>query len=71
MMVRELADWQPDRYEAVARWPLREALLAYAERIKRSAREQYDQAMLIWAALAPHSKKATQPDLPAILREQH
>ena len=68
-MVRELSNWDPARYAAVARWPLREALLAYLERIRASARAQYDQAMLIWAALAPHAKNARQPDLPAILKD--
>lgn len=69
-MVRELADWNPALYRAVERWPLREALLAYLERIRASARAQYDQAMLIWAALAPHAKNARQPDLPPILKER-
>jgi hypothetical protein len=68
-MVRDLADWNPALYGAVARWPLREALLAYVERIKASARAQYDQAMLIWAALAPHAKNSRQPDLPPILKD--
>ncbi len=65
--MRELADWSPDRYDAVLRWPLREALLAYIERLKASARQLYDRDLLIWAILAPYSKDARAPKLPEIL----
>lgn len=68
-MVRELADWDPERAQVVLRWPLREALLAYVERLKAHAQAQYEHAMLLWASIAPYAKGARQPDLPAILKD--
>lgn len=70
-MVRELADWDPMRARRVLRWPLREALLGYVEQIKRSAQERHDQAMLVWASIAPYAKERIgAPDVPAILKAE-
>jgi hypothetical protein len=52
----------------VARWPIREALLAYLEALKQDALEAYRQARLEYAVVSPWSKKAEPPDLPEILR---
>jgi hypothetical protein len=69
-MVRELAGWDPIRAQReVVRWPLREALLAYAERLKELAQARHDVAMQVWASIAPYAKKETgPPDVPAILK---
>ena len=68
--MRGLAGWDPGRYAAVARWPLREALWAWHERIKREAFEQWRFEMLRWSLLAPHSKKPGDPPKePRILQE--
>ena len=69
-MVRELADYQPDRIAAVLRWPLREALIGYREKMLASARRAYQHELTMWTAIAPHSaKKIEAPKPPAILRE--
>jgi len=69
-MVRELAAYQPDLIEAVLRWPLREALIGYREKMLASARAAYSHELSMWAAIAPHSsKKMEPPKPPAILRE--
>ena len=68
-MVRELAGWDPERAKTVIRWPLREALLAYVARLQKQAWESYRFESLIWAVLAPHAKKKTDPPkLPQILK---
>ena len=69
-MVRELAEYQPDRIEAVMRWPLREALISYREKMIASARRAYQHELTLWSAIAPHSaKRMDPPAVPAILRE--
>lgn len=69
-MVRELAEYQPDRIEAVLRWPLREACIGYKEKMLASARAQYKHELALWASIAPHSaKKSEPPKPPAILRQ--
>lgn len=69
-MVRELADYQPDRIAAVLRWPLREACIGYRERMLASARAAYKHELSLWASIAPHSaKKSEPPKPPSILRE--
>lgn len=51
------------------RWPVREGLLRYAYILKERARKAYEIDLLVWAALAPHSKKQLQPPrAPEILR---
>lgn len=69
-MVRELADYQLERFPAVLRWPMREALIAYRMRMRAIALHDWERELATWAALAPHSrKKSTAPVPPAILRE--
>lgn len=49
-------------------YTLRDGLTAYVEILKDDARHQYRTDVLIWATLAPHQKKASQPPaLPPIL----
>jgi len=69
-MVRELADYRPEGVPAVLRWPIREALIAYRVRVRASALHDYERDLAIWAAIAPHSgKKSDPPRPPPILRE--
>jgi hypothetical protein len=69
-MVRELANYRVDGLAAVLRWPMREALIAYRVRVRASALHDYERELSIWAAIAPHSpKKSEPPKPPAILRE--
>lgn len=68
--MRELADWQPDQYARITAWPLREAVLAFEQRLKRQARADYSAALLRYAVLAPHLADARDrraPEPPAIL----
>ena len=68
-MVRELAGWDPDRAKTIIRWPIREALLAYIARFKEEALKAFRFESLMWAVLAPHAKKKTDPPkIPAILK---
>lgn len=68
-MVRELADYDYDRYEAVLRWPMREAFEAMVHRIRQKAMEAYRHEQLVWALIAPHAKKQPKPpELPKILK---
>lgn len=55
--VRELADYDPDRYGVIADRPLREVLLAWVAAKRRDAREQYRHDLQVWAALAPYQEK--------------
>jgi hypothetical protein len=54
----------------VARWPLREALLAYVARMKEEAIVSHRHETLVWAFLAPYQKKSSKPPpVPRILRK--
>ena len=67
-MVRELADYDPQRARVVYRWPLREACLAYRARMRAAAAADYRHELAVWAAIAPHSsKRLDAPKPPAIL----
>lgn len=68
-MVRELADYQVDRYEAVSRWPLAECLAAYEARLTRHAARHYQLALITWAIGAQAGSKARQPERPAVLKD--
>lgn len=58
-----------DRALRVTRWPIREAMLAYLDMMRRQALEDYRVEYQVWAALAPHAaKKMDPPKKPAILR---
>jgi hypothetical protein len=63
-MVRELADFDPRRMREVARWGLRDALIAFVHRIREQARVQYRHDLLVWASTAPHSAKKIEPPKP-------
>lgn len=65
-MVHELADYDPVRIGQVVKWPLREALLCYLERLKREALAAWRHERLMWAAIAPHTTKP--PDAPRVPR---
>lgn len=69
-MVRELGQYDRDRYGLILRWPVEEALAAFEWRLKSRAREDYAVAVLAWASLAATgaTKKKRPPELPAILR---
>jgi hypothetical protein len=69
-MVRELAHYRVQDFAAVLRWPMREALISYRAMMMQSAREAYRHELAVWASIAPHStKKSDPPKPPAILRE--
>jgi hypothetical protein len=69
-MVRELAEYRVEDFAAVLRWPMREALISYRAKMMQSAREAYRHDLAVWASIAPHSsKKSDPPQPPAILRE--
>jgi len=69
-MVRELADYRVEGFAAILHWPMREALIAYRAKMMQSAREAYRHELAVWASIAPHSgKKSDPPQPPAILRE--
>lgn len=68
-MVRELADYQVDRYAAVVRWPLAECLVAYEARLRRHAARTHQMALITWAIGAQAGSKARQPEMPAVLKE--
>jgi hypothetical protein len=69
-LIRALAG-DPTRYLALARCSLQEALLAYQDRLRQSARHDYEVAMLVWAILHVGGavKKDAMPELPEILKD--
>ena len=68
-MVRELANHDPTRIAGVLRWPLREALLAYVQRLRVQALAEWRHAELCYVAVAPHSTKpGNPPKEPRVLR---
>lgn len=67
-----MADWNYDQARRVARWPLRELLLAFLERIRDRAMEAYRWDVLTWAVLEPHRKEESRgkpPKVPDILKK--
>jgi hypothetical protein len=53
----------------VFEWPLREIMLAYVESMKVSARRNYELELTVWASLAPHQRRKTNPpSVPRVLR---
>lgn len=63
-LIRELADWDPGRYDEVARRPLAEALLAAWIRARELAVEQRRFEVLSWQL----GGSGRPPELPEILR---
>ena len=67
--MRELAGYDYDKYQAVLRWPLREAFEAMAQHLRKQALDAYRHEYIVWALLAPHAKKQPKPpELPPILK---
>jgi hypothetical protein len=68
-MVRELANYDPVLIQAVLRWPLREALVAYVQRLRVQALAEWRHAELCYVSVAPHSTKpGNPPKEPRVLR---
>jgi hypothetical protein len=54
----------------VARWPVREGLLAFQRLERERSLEQYRHELTVWALIAPHSKKKLKPPaIPAALKK--
>jgi hypothetical protein len=69
LIVRVVAEWDPDLALARFNWPLRDLLSAYVAILRRQAEERYKFDLEIWALLAPHQDKpSAAPKLPKILR---
>lgn len=69
-MLREVAGFDHDLAERVKRWPVLEVLHAFQDRLRVRATEQYRNALLVWASLAPWQKKKTPPpQVPDILKD--
>jgi len=50
-------------------WPLRDLFLNFLEILKDNARAQYRADVLVWAVLAPYSKRGSKPPaIPSILK---
>ena len=62
-LIRELAGWDVDRYDVVARWPLAEALIAYERLLGQQALPQFRHEQSLYAA----GSLKTSPKLPSIL----
>ena len=65
-MIRELAENDVSRYEAITAWPLGEALLAFESRARARAERQYQFEVLSWQ-LGGAGKR---PERPEILKEE-
>lgn len=63
-MIRSAAGYDASRYSEVLKWPVREGLLCYVEKLKEEAAETYKLDVLLYA-MGAQSKK---PDLPTILQ---
>lgn len=69
-MVRELAHYRLEEIPRVLRWPMREALISYRSLMIEAARAAYRHELQVWAAIAPHGKKKSEPPQPPpIIRE--
>ena len=71
--MRELAGWDVSQYPRIVRWPIREALLSYEQKLKREAREDYQQELLQFSAQAAwmtkQERERSHPKLPPILKD--
>jgi hypothetical protein len=68
--VRELAGHDYHEAQRVLDWPLREAVLAYSDLMKRQAAEDYRFQFLAWTIRTAFSGGSQPPEIPAILREE-
>lgn len=64
VLIRELSGHDYDKAQLVLCWPIREALLAYVDRLRQQALDSYRHELLVWALLAPHQKKPPEPPKP-------
>jgi hypothetical protein len=72
LLVRELADWNPSRYDEITSWPIREALLSYEQKLRRDAIEEFRFDVMIHTLRGPWVKKPSDnkaPKVPEILRD--
>ncbi len=68
-MVRGLAGFDHARAQAILRWPLREALIAYREKMRELALEDWRHRTLVWAAQSAFARRRPPaPAVPPILR---
>lgn len=63
-MIRSAAGYDAGRYKDVLKWPVREGLLCYVEKLKEEAADTYRMDVLLYS-MGARSKK---PDLPTILQ---
>ena len=63
-MIRELAGYDVDRYDVIARWPLAEALIAFEHCLQQHELEQFRHEQSLFAA--GRLKKA--PTVPPLLK---
>jgi len=65
-----LSGYNPEDFDRVLRWPLRDALLAFENVLREQAAVEYRHASLLYAVMAPHLKKGKlkAPKVPKILR---
>lgn len=69
--MRDVAGWDYDKARRVARWPLREVLLAQLEHAKDRALEAFRWEAMQHAVTAPWTKKESgvkPPQIPDILK---
>lgn len=69
-LVRVLSEYNPEYLDRYLQWHLRDALLAYEDRLRQRALEDYRTELLCYACVAPHAKKGTlkPPKPPRILQ---
>lgn len=65
--MRELAEYQVDRYAAVMKWPMADALCAFESKLKQDAQRGYELDVILWAIGAQAGSKQKAPKMPAIL----
>lgn len=63
-----MAGYDYDRARGILDWPLVEFLLAVRAALRREALDAYRVELTVWSNLAPHSRKTSPPEPPAILR---
>jgi hypothetical protein len=69
LIVRLVAEWDPEKARARFAWPIRDLLSAYVAILRRQAEERYKFDLKVWATLAPHQEKpSAAPRIPKILR---
>jgi hypothetical protein len=69
-VIRELADYDPRRYDEVLRYSMAEGLQAFEHRLKEQVRHEYELQLLCWAILAQSgASKQRPPEVPDLLKE--